>query len=191
LQTTRHTLLRRVRDVQDADAWEEFVGLYTPLLYRYARARGLDHDQAEEIAQQCMCDVARKMPEFEYDPRRGRFKGWLKTIANNNITSALRKHRPRLADSVELQREQIREKSVEEIWEQQWQQEHFTYALDLVRQDVKHETFEAFRLLVIEELPVLETAERLGLTTNQVYVAKHRVIHRIKAKIAELTEGNP
>ena len=188
MQTTRHTLLKRVRDIQDAEAWQEFVTIYTPLLYRYARARGLDHDEAEDIAQQTMVDVARKMPEFEYDPRRGRFKGWLKTIVNNNITSALRKQRPRQADTAEFHREQSREKSVDDIWEDKWRQEHLAYALTLVEKEVKHETFEAFRLAVIDGRPPSEIAKRLGMSANQVYVAKHRVTHRVKAKVAALTE---
>ena len=188
MHTTRQTLLKRVRDVQDHEAWQEFVAIYAPLLYRYARARSLDHNEAEDIAQQTMVDVARKMPDFEYDPRRGRFKGWLKTIVNNNIISALRKQRPRLAESSEFQREQLREKSVDEIWEQQWRREHLAYAMALVQKEVKRETFEAFRLVVIEGRPVSEVAKRLGLSANQVYVAKHRITHRIKTKVSVLTD---
>ena len=71
MATTRASLLLRLKDPTDAEAWSEFHKLYAPLLYRYARRRGLSRDDAEEIRDQCLEVVTRKMPTFEYDKEKG------------------------------------------------------------------------------------------------------------------------
>ncbi len=81
---TRPSLLARVRDVRDADAWQTFVTLYAPLVYRYVRQRGLQDADAADLTQDVMSAVARSIRTFEYRPERGRFRDWLRTIAHGS-----------------------------------------------------------------------------------------------------------
>src|ERR671938_2004302 len=94
---TRVTLLARIRDGRDADAWREFVGIYGPVVYRFARNRGLQDADAADLMQDVLRSVARNAHRMEYDPNRGTFRGWLYTVTRNKIYNFLngQRHRPR------------------------------------------------------------------------------------------------
>ena len=85
MNTTRQTLLHRVRDPSDREAWEQFFELYSPLLEGYARAHGLGKDDAEEVRDQCLEVLAKKLPTFEYERARGSFSSWLHRIAHGKV----------------------------------------------------------------------------------------------------------
>ena len=87
--TTRNSLLLRLRDRNDLLAWDQFVGLYAPLVYGFARRKGLQNADAADIAQDVMTSVAQQMKQWEYDPNRGSFRGWLFTIARNRLKNWL------------------------------------------------------------------------------------------------------
>jgi len=180
MKTTQASLLLRVRDHADSGAWEEFVALYRPLLMRYARARGLAVEDAEDVTQHCLTAVTRKISDFEYDPVRGRFRGWLKKMVNNRVATLLSRRRERNAGSAELRRPQEREKEPEAVWEQVWLEEHLRYCCEHVSGEVRPHTYEAFRRVAVEQQPVREVCEALALTPNQVYVAKSRVSRRLQ-----------
>ena len=91
MNTTRSSLLERLRDPSDEIAWREFDELYSPLMRSYARARGLDDDDASEVASESMALLIQKMPNFEYDRKKGKFRGLLRRIVNNKITDKQRR----------------------------------------------------------------------------------------------------
>src|ERR1700730_2177248 len=84
-QPTRLSLLIRLRDLQDHEAWAQFVGVYAPLIYGYVRKRGLQDADAADLTQACLRQVAAHVGSLEYDPRRGSFRGWLFTIVRNKL----------------------------------------------------------------------------------------------------------
>ncbi len=94
---TRVTLLTRLKDGRDADAWREFVHLYGPVVYRFARNRGLQDADAADLMQDVMRSVARNAHRMEYDPKKGTFRGWLYTVTRNKIYNFLssQRNRPR------------------------------------------------------------------------------------------------
>src|SRR5690349_13735023 len=94
---TRVTLLARLKDGRDADAWREFVQLYGPVVYRFARNRGLQDADAADLMQDVLRSVARNAHRMEYDPSRGTFRGWLYTVTRNKIYNFLssQRNRPR------------------------------------------------------------------------------------------------
>ena len=179
-------MLQRVKDPQDGKSWREFVGIYHPLLYRYARARGLNRETAEEVTQQCLVLLTEKMPAFEYARAKGGFKCWLRRLANNRINDHFRKKKLPLARSADLRRPQERELSPDELWEREWEKKHVRYCLKLIRDEVAPTTYQAFEYYVLAGWPVQRVAETLNLTTDQVYAAKSRITRKLRTKMREL-----
>lgn len=157
---TRTTLLKRIKDLADGPSWEEFDRLYRPLLLRYARARGLSQDEAEEIAQDCMASVAAGIQEFQ---RRVSLRGWLRGMVDHKVADQLRKRRGEVnARTADLQREQTCEENPALLWQQQWNRTHLLYLLNQMRNEVAPMTHAAFELYVIEELPANRTVAPTG-----------------------------
>src|SRR5437764_15234745 len=88
---TRPSLLVRLRDTADHEAWRQLVELYAPLVYRFLRRRGLQDADAADLTQEVLRSVASAIDSFEYDPRRGSFRGWLFTVARNKLHSFLKR----------------------------------------------------------------------------------------------------
>ena len=99
MDATRHSLLLRIRDLRDDHAWQEFHSIYAPFLYRYARKRGLGHDDAEEVRAACLEVIARQIAGFEYQREKGGFRNWLRRIVTNKVIDALRKRKVPVAES--------------------------------------------------------------------------------------------
>ena len=180
---TRASLLLRVRDSSDEEAWNEFYELYAPLLYRYARAQGLNHVDAEEIRSQCCEALVRQIPTFEYDRAKGGFKGWLRTMVARRVIDRLRKLREQQLDSADLRTLPNADAPVDEVWEQQWREQHLRFCVQSLRGQVTDDTWETFRLLVEEGLPVTEVCQRLDATPNQVYKARARMLTLVREKM--------
>jgi RNA polymerase sigma factor (sigma-70 family) len=186
MRDTRVTLLLRIRDPGDEEAWSEFHGLYAPLLYQYARQRGLADADAEEIRDQCLLIVAQKIGTLEYDRQKGGFKNWLRCIAEGKVVDFFRKRREPLADSRVLQQLPDPRPAPAELWEQQWRYQHVLYCAAQVKAGFSPQTYRAFELLAFDGCSVADVCAQLQMTRNQVYLAKSRVLRRIRARIIEL-----
>lgn len=190
MDTTRPSLLIRIRDRADAGAWETFDTIYRPMLYRFARARGLEHADTQDVVQDCMLAIQDHIGRFEYDPKKGRFKAWLRTMLDNRIRNLLRRGGDRQAESRAFQRDQERETSPEESFEKIWLQEHLRHCLRELRAEVEDRSYRAFECYAIKEWPVKRIAEELGMTPNHVYTIKWRMTERIAAKMKALLGGD-
>ncbi len=187
MSRTRSSLLSRIKDQADGPSWEEFDRVYRPLLLRYAQTRGLSPEEAEDIAQQCMAAVAEGIQKFQ---RKVSFRGWLRGMVDHKVADLLRKSGREVgARTGDFEREQGTEESPALLWERQWNRTHVRYWLSQIRGEVSALTHQAFELYVVQELPVVEIGARLGMTPNQVYVAKHRVLARLKERWADAEEG--
>jgi len=189
MQTTRASLLIRIRDRRDAAAWEEFDAIYRPMLLRFATLRGLEHAAAEDVVQQCLIAVQEHIERFDYDPKRGRFKGWLRTLVNNRIRNLRRDRRETPGESGYFQRDQAREETPEETFDRLWMEEHLRHGLRRVRRETDEQTFQAFEWYVLEERPVEEVCQALNVTANQLYKIKWRLTQKLAEHMKELTEG--
>lgn len=189
MEPTRATLLERVKNPNDSHSWREFFGIYQPLLYRYARARGLDREKADEVTQQCLAVLSEKMTEFQYSKDKGGFSHWLRRLVNNKIKDFFKKKKVPLAQSADFRREQVREASPDTLWEREWRKRHLKYCLELIKDDVAPATYQAFEYHVLAEWPVERVCQTLDISPDQVYTAKSRITRRLRAKMRELLGG--
>ena len=189
MHTTRASLLHRIRDRQDTTAWGEFDAIYRPLLGRFARARGLNDDQVEDVIQHCMTAVSQHIDRFDYDPRKGRFAGWLRTLVNNRVRNLLRNRREQQAQTQDFHRQEQSEQTPDELFDKLWMQEHLRHCLRLVRKEVDEADYTAFRQYVIEEQPVEVVCGALNITAARLYKIKWRLTRKVGEKMKELLQG--
>src|ERR1700722_15699882 len=134
---TRVTLLARLKDGRDVDAWREFVQLYGPVVYRFARNRGLQDADAADLMQDVMRSVARNAHRMEYDPKRGTFRGWLYTVTRNKIYSFLDGQRRHVRGSGDpATQDRLLEEPAEahvSLWDQEYDRRVFAWAVEQVR----------------------------------------------------------
>jgi RNA polymerase sigma-70 factor (ECF subfamily) len=189
---TRPSLLARIRDRGDQQAWVEFVDLYAPLVYRFAQKQGLQDADAADLTQEVLRAVARSAGRLEYDPRRGSFRGWLFTVVRNELrdfATARRRHRPGSGDTDvqrRLEQEPARVEEEEAVWERECQRQLFAWAAGQVCRDFQDSTWQAFWLTAVQGKSGKEVAGILGMTTAAVYLAKRRVMARLREEIEQL-----
>ena len=189
--TTRVSLLLRLRDARDGEAWAEFVDLYAPLVYRLARRHGLQDADAADLTQEVLAALHSSLPRFRYDASRGSFRGWLFTVARNFLRRSAhdrRRHPPASGDSdahALLEQQPAPPEEVER-WEQEYQQRLFEYAAQRVRAHFRPATWEAFWRTSIEGQNARAVAEALHLSVGAVYIARTRVLARIREQIRVL-----
>ncbi len=186
MATTRSTLLARIKNPRNTEAWAQFYELYAPLIYRYARARRLGREDAEDVRSKCYEAIVQQIKTFDYDRAKGGFKAWLRTLVNRRVVDLLRKKRERHAESEELRLLVAEEPTPDEIWERQWKHQHLKYCVEQIRTSMSQHYFEAFSKLVLEGWTVSEVCDHLGLSPNQVYKAKSRLLRRVRRKLAEI-----
>ncbi len=186
MDTTRPSLLLRLKDRGDDAAWREFDAIYRPMLLRFGRAMGLDAHQSEETVQQCMGAILQHIESFDYDPTRGRFKSWLRTMINNRIRNLYRDRHEVQAVTRDFNRADTAQVSPDELFDRVWRQEHVRYCLDLIKSEVTPSTYEAFVALVVEDRSVGEVSQRFDMTPNHVRVIKARMTRRLRERLADL-----
>jgi RNA polymerase sigma factor (sigma-70 family) len=192
---TRRSLLGRLQDLGDLESWRTFFATYSRLIYNFARKSGLSDDQAQDVVQETVIAVARQMPQFRYDPAKGSFKRWLLLICRRRIHDHLRQlYRSRELGSDALHAEAPPsdlpppDAIIEEDWDQEWRENVFKMALARVRRQANPKHYQAFDCCVLQAMRPREVACMLGLSTAQVYLAKHRVSAAVK-RAAEALEA--
>lgn len=186
MDTTRASLLVRIRDPRDAEAWRVFDEIYRPMLIRFACARGLHQADAEDVVQHCMTTVHEHIGGFDYNPQKGRFKSWLRTIINNRIRNFFRVRREYHGKTQELRQVADQELTPEELFEKLWMQEHLRHCLRQLRENVDQTTFKAFHDYVIDQKPAEEVCGELGITADNLYSIKWRMTRKVGVKLKQL-----
>jgi RNA polymerase sigma-70 factor (ECF subfamily) len=194
--STRPSLLVRLRDGRDGDAWRQFVEVYGPLLYGFARKQGLQDADAADLMQESLRVVAGAVKGLEYDPQRGSFRGWLFTVFRNQLLR-FRSRQGRAgqgsgdpaAHSLLMEVPAPGEDSTA-LWQQEYRRRQFAWAADRVRGQVQPATWQAFWQTAVEGQSGQEVAEALGMSVAAVYLAKSRVMARIKQEIRQLRESD-
>ena len=190
---TRPSLLVRIRDTRDEQAWRQFVEIYAPLVDHYGRKHGLQAADAADLAQEVLQVVTSTVARFDYDPRRGSFRGWLFTVTRNKLRrlAARRQRQPRATGETavrELIEQQASPEPDEDAWNQEYQRRLFTWAAGQIRDRFQDSTWRAFWRTAVEDEPAQSVADELGMTLGAVYIAKSRVLSRLRRLVRQVTD---
>src|SRR5262245_14014372 len=192
---TRASLLVRIRDGHDQDAWHQFVQLYAPVVYGFARKRGLQDADAADVMQDVLRSVAGAASRLNYDPSRGSFRGWLYTVARNRIFNFLDTDRHKIGKGTgdSGAREQLEAQPGPELglarsWDEEYERTLAALAMRRVQGEVQAATWQAFWQTAVEGKSAGEAGKTLGMSPGAVYVARSRVLARLKDEVQRLQE---
>lgn len=188
---TRASLLVQIRDPGNHIAWQEFASLYGPVIYGFARNRGLQDADAADLMQDVLRSVSSAIARLDYDRSQGTFRGWLFTITRNKVFNFLsaRKIRPQGSGDTTTNRllgEHPDPNDESDNWELEYQRRLAAIAMQRVQGDFQENTWRAFWLTAVEGVAVAEVARQVGMSAGAIYVAKSRVLARLKEEVEAL-----
>ena len=191
---TRASLLVRLKDGRDQEAWREFMQVYAPVVYGFARKRGLQDADAADVMQDVLRSVAAAADRLEYDPKHGTFRGWLYTVTRNKLYNHLdgRRRHPRGSGDSGMQ-ERLEEQAAPaedgaDEWDREYERRLSALAMERVRGEFQESTWRAFWLTAVEGKSAKEAGEAVSLSAGAVYVAKSRVLARLRLEVARMQE---
>jgi RNA polymerase sigma-70 factor (ECF subfamily) len=187
MNTTSPTLLERLRQPAEQDAWGRFVHLYTPLLYAWARHFGLAEADAADLVQEVFTVLVQKLPEFRHEPGKG-FRNWLRTVALNKWRDQLRRRAAPAGGSPEALAEVAAPHDSGAFGEAEYRQHLVRRALQLMQSEFSPKTWQACWEHVAAARAAAEVAAELGISVGSVYVAKSRVMSRLRQELAGLLD---
>ena len=196
LAPTRRSLLSRLKNWDDQESWQDFFQTYWRLIYSSSLKAGLTEDEAQEVVQETIIYVCKKMREFKYDPERGSFKSWLLQVTRWRIVDQMRKRRPQeqrhenpepgtRTSTIERLPDEAAQ-SLEDLWERDWEKNLVDAAVERVKRRVNPKHFQIFELYVLKEWPVAKVAKALGVNLAQVHLARYRIGKLVKREIVYL-----
>lgn len=196
LLATRRSLVDRLGNWDDRKHWQEFFDSYWKLIYAAARKSGLTDAEAQEVVQETVITVAKKVGKLRYDPAVGSFKGWLLHITRWRIADQFRKRPPgqnqrksssdsRATATIERVAD-ANAADLDALWEKEWQQNLLAAGMERVKKKVDPKQFQIFDCYVRKDWPVQKVAAELGVSVGQVYLARHRVTALLKKEIKAL-----
>lgn len=181
---TNPELLAKIKDNTNEAAWQEFIETYRPLIYGFCINHQLQEADANDVTQEVMKAIARSITNFEYDPKKGRFRSWLFTVTRskfNNLLESKYKH-PQGSGDTEMIRfiEAQPAKEVTEDWDKEFKKQTLQSAMEAIEHEFSVKTWEAFIGTAIRHEQGKEVADRLDLSVGAVYIARSRVTTRLK-----------
>lgn len=188
---TRASLILRLPTADDADAWQQFVSIYEPFVYRFARRGGLQDADARELVQNVLIAVARAVGRWKPDHEQGRFRTWLFRIARNQLIDVLnRRQRQNTATGVSgfsdlLDHKRVAEMTSESELRKAHRQELFRWAAERVRTVVKPASWKAFWMTAVDNCDPEVVAAELNLSVGAVYIARSRVLARLRDEVGK------
>jgi RNA polymerase sigma-70 factor (ECF subfamily) len=180
------SLLERLRRPGDRHAWAQFAQLYTPLLYRWAQQLGLQPAEAADLVQDVFVKLLRAIPEYHYDGQRS-FRAWLSTIVRNRFRD-LRRKRSAVSAGSGLDEVAAIDDPILEVDAAEYRTFLTDRALQLVRREFATATWQAFWGVVVEGRSAADVAKELGLSANAVYLARGRVLRRLREALQDVLD---
>jgi RNA polymerase sigma-70 factor, ECF subfamily len=193
LSETPVSLLERLRLRPDPASWQRLVDLYTPLIRDWLRRQAVQPADVEDLTQDVLGTVARELPQFHHDLRRGAFRRWLRTVTVNRLRNFWRAARLRPAVGGPAFEEALDcladpDSDLSRLWDQEHDRHVVRRLLELIEPEFEPHTWRAFRLLVLDGLPARDVAAALNTSVNAVRIAKSRVLSRFRREIEGLVD---
>lgn len=185
--TTHISLLERLgRDHADRDAWIEFTARYGDLIRSFCRRRGLSRTDSDDVLQDVLLGLTRSMPGFRYDPGRGKFRSYLKTVTLHAIFRTLRQEPAgtTLRDAQQSMDDACAH-GADDQWESEWRQYHLKLAMKRLSSEFNETHLSAFSRYALDGDDAADVATGLGISVDVVYQVKSRILRRLTECIAE------
>ncbi len=187
---TSESLIVRVRDPSNRTAWDQFEQLYRPVIFRIARAKGLQHSDALDLVQQVLMSVAAAIGRYEKQSDGMRFRNWLNRVTRNAILKALSRgpRDPAAGGSqiLDVLNEVPADDPTDALIELEYRREVFVRAAARVRGEVQEDTWLAFEATVLQEVSIEAAAKRFSMSTGSIYAARSRIMRRLRTAVNEL-----
>jgi RNA polymerase sigma-70 factor (ECF subfamily) len=190
MPTTSFTLLQKLRDPNDAAAWDRFVELYLPLLFFWARKLPAAGADPADLVHDVFVKLMQELPKSSYDPAFGGFRSWLRSVCQNHWRDHRRKraHHVVQADDAQLEALAAADDGLERFWNEDYNSLLACAAFRLLEGEFDPITRAAFVEVVLNDCPVTEVARQFGLTPNAISMRKFRVVRRLRQELAEFLE---
>jgi RNA polymerase sigma-70 factor (ECF subfamily) len=192
---TPASLLLRIHDPRDTASWQTFVDTYAPLVYRYCRQRGLQDADAADVGQEVLSQVARAIRTFEYQRDKGRFRDWLGTVTRHKLGQFLKGKANQVGSAGGEEGQGLLSDLAVAAPDAQWTEEFnaqvLRTALERIRPHFEPTTWQAFSQVWLDRRSALETSQALKVPLEGVYLAKSRVLKRLREEILMLADDLP
>jgi RNA polymerase sigma-70 factor (ECF subfamily) len=194
MSETSHSLLERLRGQPGGDDWRRLFELYTPLLHAWAGRHGVQRADADDLVQEVLAVLVRELPHFEHNRRPGAFRRWLRTVLAHRLRDfwRARAHRPEAAGGSDVLRRLAELEDPASGLSRLWDEEHDRHVvrklLERIEGEVAPSTWQAFRRVALEGRDEETVAVELGLSVNAVFIAKSRVLQRLRREAAGLLD---
>lgn len=183
MNSTSESLLIRLRQSEDQQAWSEFVRLYAPLIFAWARKTGIQVQDSRDIVQDVLSIVFQKLPEFRYEASKS-FRGWLRTITLNKHREYCRRTK-RIVNAEESEFLKLAVATAESTWDLNYRQELVDRALELIRHEFQTQTWEAVREFTTTGKSAAEVAKTYDISVWTIYSGRSRMMARLR----EIVDG--
>ena len=197
---TRTTLINRLKNWQDQSSWQEFFDTYWQLIYGISRKTGLSDAEAQDVVQETMISVSKHMPTFKYNRDAGSFKAWLLNLTRWRVMDQLRK-RDNAAVSPQSPTHLNGDATggvgeivdptslhLDKLWDDEWKIALVDAAISNIKRRIDPEKYQIFDFYVNKEWPAAKVAEKFGISMDQVYVAKYRIVNLITEEVKRLNK---
>lgn len=185
MNTTRVSLLQQLRSTQNSIAWADFAQIYTPLVYHWVADLAIPAADRNDVVQDVFVVLLHKLPNFQYDVQ-GSFRAWLRTITIHKARDLIRKKHRKVEPKFFENLDAIQAHDSDRLTEQEYRRYVADAALKLMRQYFSETTWQACWKHVAEGRPAQEVADELGISINAVYLARGRVLHRLRQELQGL-----
>ena len=193
-QATHPSLLLRLRNATDGQAWDLFVSTYTPLVYSYCHRRGLQSSDVADVTQEVMAQVMRSIVSFSYDPQRGRFRDWLGSVTRSKIIRLARENsRSGLAGGATIEEllSHVEHPESDTVWTEEFQVRVLEVAMSRARPAFEETTWNLFVGAWVDGKTPAQLATEFAVPVESTYVAKSRVLKRLHEEVVILGEDYP
>ena len=194
MTATSLSLLQRLRQHPQSSAWQSLVEIYSPLIRNWLRRQQIREADSDDITQEVLAVVIRRLPEFKHNRREGAFRNWLRTITVNCLRDfwRSRKSRPTATGDGDFQELLAQLEDPSSSLTQIWNEEHDRHVtrklLELLRPQFEPTTWQAFQRFALDGLSAAEVAAELKVTPNVVFIAKSRVLARLRQEAEGLLD---